>query len=256
EHEVLPHLPRGELVIRRRLINMFGVGESHAEQLLGDVTKRQRDPEVGITAHEGTISLRIVSHGTSAAECEAKIEATEREIRRLMGHYIFGVEEEELEDVVLTRLAERGQTLSTVEIGTGGLLAHRLTSLNAVSAEGKTSPYSGGTILTDGRSSDKHATASQAVWSRHLSGERGIDGLTTELARACRVQYETDYALAVAPFPQHDPDRDPLATPITYVALASRDQLQLQEIVLLGDPAIHKSRAAKTALNMLRLALQ
>ncbi|MDA1213459.1 MAG: CinA family nicotinamide mononucleotide deamidase-related protein [Planctomycetota bacterium] len=256
DHEILPRLPHGELVIRRRLINMFGVGESHAEELLGDITRRQRDPEVGITAHEGTISLRIVSQGSSATECDAKIEKTEQEIRRLMGHYIFGVENEELEDIVLPRLVERGQTLSTVEIGTGGLLAHRLTSLNSVFTKGPPSPVRGGTILIDTKLPGKSISAVQTVWNHHHDDALAIDDLTKKLAEACRADFETDFALAVAPFPQHDPDRDPLATPITYVALASNAQVQLQEIVLLGDPAIHKSRVAKTALNILRLVLR
>ncbi len=89
-HAVLPRLPGTGNVIRRARINCFGVGESDAERILGDVTARGRDPEVGITAHEATITLRIEAHGATAEECEAKIAATTRIIRERMGDFVFG----------------------------------------------------------------------------------------------------------------------------------------------------------------------
>ncbi|MFN0195273.1 MAG: CinA family nicotinamide mononucleotide deamidase-related protein [Planctomycetaceae bacterium] len=257
DQEIVPHLPRGEVAIRRRLINMFGVGESQAEEMLGDVTSRQRDPEVGITAHEGTISLRIVAHAASEAECASKIAATEHEIQRLMGHYIFGVEEEELEDIVLRQLAERRQTLATIEIGTGGSLAHRLTSSMSNSADDASfAPFRAGLILTATTEPQTLGSALQNVWSQRAAGALAGEELTRELAKACRRDFQTDYALSVSEFPRHDPDRDPLATPVTFVALETPTQSQVREIVLLGDPSIHTSRVAKTALNLLRLALE
>jgi nicotinamide-nucleotide amidase len=73
--EVVPKLPAGNRVIRRARVNCFGVGESQAEQILGDLTARGRDPEIGITVHEATIMLRIVAHGESVEVCDSKISA-------------------------------------------------------------------------------------------------------------------------------------------------------------------------------------
>ncbi|MCI0436841.1 MAG: molybdopterin-binding protein, partial [Gemmatimonadetes bacterium] len=72
--QVLTRLDAGERAIRRLRINCFGVGESQAEEILGDLTARGRDPDVGITAHEATITLRITAQGTTVDECQAKIE--------------------------------------------------------------------------------------------------------------------------------------------------------------------------------------
>ena len=128
QREVLPRLPQSGRVIRRALINCFGLGESATEELLGELTARGRDPEVGITAHEATITLRIIAQGGTADECNRKIADTSNTIRRVLGHDVFGTEDDELEDVVTRLLDERGATLSTVEVGTGGMLAHYLTS--------------------------------------------------------------------------------------------------------------------------------
>ncbi len=59
--QVISRLDRGDKVIRRCRINCFGVGESQAEEILGDLTARGRDPYVGITVHEATVTLRITA---------------------------------------------------------------------------------------------------------------------------------------------------------------------------------------------------
>ena len=121
ETEVLPRLPGGQAVIRRANVNCFGLGESHAEELLGNLTARGCDPEVGITVHEATITLRITAHGKTAEECERKIVETKSEIRKRLGRYVFSEEEDELQHVVLEMLMQRGFKLSTAESGTGGV---------------------------------------------------------------------------------------------------------------------------------------
>src|SRR5690606_11270962 len=58
-HEVLPRIAGSGRVIRRAKVHTFGAGESDVEEMLGDLTARGREPEIGITAHEATITLRI-----------------------------------------------------------------------------------------------------------------------------------------------------------------------------------------------------
>ena len=53
--QVIPRLPQGERVIRRSSVHCFGQGESNIEEMLGDLTARDRNPEVGITASSATI---------------------------------------------------------------------------------------------------------------------------------------------------------------------------------------------------------
>ena len=53
-------------VIRHRRIKCFGAGESQLEQMLPDLIRRGREPSVGITVHEATITLRITAAGRTA----------------------------------------------------------------------------------------------------------------------------------------------------------------------------------------------
>jgi nicotinamide-nucleotide amidase len=234
-------------VIRHARVNCFGLGESAAEELLGDLTARGRDPEVGITVHEATITLRIVAAAGTIAEAERKIGDTKRLIHERMKDYVFGEEDEELEHVVVRMLSGAGKTLSTSESGTGGLLAHRLTEVG-----GHAGCYLGGLVIPNAvrgallAGISTETTPAAAAVSRETA---------QALAGRCRERFGADFALAVTECSRGD-DSEAVATPpIVFIALADRQAVDVRELNVAGDPAIVKSRVAKSALNLLRLRL-
>lgn len=245
--EVLPKLPGGSRVIQRACVNCFGIGESDAEEMLGELTARGRDPEVGITVHEATITLRITAHGDSTRECAEKIADTKRVIRERMGTLVFGEEEEELEHVVLQLLIEKGLTLSTAESGTGGFLAHRLTEVNDFEMS-----FLGGVIAPTDAAKQKLLAVNPEVLrdSGAISREA-----SAEMATGCRESFQTDFSLSITECPTFDPDDPEAVSPEAYVALSGEELLEVRKLTMLGDPTITKSRVAKAALNLLRLHL-
>jgi len=242
--DVLPRLSAGGRFIRRARLNCFGLGESNAEEMLGELTARGKNPEVGITAHEATITLRISAYGSSAGECDERIDATKSAIREILGHNIYSEEDDELHDIVVALLAERGLTLASAEAGAGGLLAHRITDV-----PGFEKCYLGGAIAAT------HHSSPEGSSQRRTTNTPPSAKFTGEMANGCRQQFDTDFALAISDIPKYDPDNPPSTVPTAYIALAGNDVLDIREHILIGDPAIAKSRAAKAALNLLRLHL-
>jgi nicotinamide-nucleotide amidase len=240
--DVLPRLrtlPGVGRVLRSARVQCFGLGESAAEELLGDVTARGRDPEVGITVHEATITLRIEAGGATTEEALAKIAATRSTIFERMGEYAYGEEDEELEDVVVRALVERGQSVATSEIATGGLLAHRLTNVPASAG-----CFRGGEVLA--APPERVSGAGQMVTPREEAERQ---------ARDCRTRAAADWGLAVGYRSQPDDAEDRPSAPLIWLALADRQGVQSVELNVAGDPAIVKSRVVKSALNLLRLQL-
>src|SRR5262249_46233319 len=133
-------------VLVQRKINCFGAGESAVEEKLLDLTRRGHVPEVGITVHDATISLRILARAPTRQQADQQIGPVERTIRERLGDLVFGVEEEDLQDAVVRWLAEKRRTLAVAEGVTGGLVAHRLTLIPGASAW-----FRGGIIAYDNR---------------------------------------------------------------------------------------------------------
>ena len=237
--EVVRRLPTGSRVIRRARVNCFGVGESHAEEILGDLTARGRDPEIGITVHEATITLRIVAHGDTAEACETKIAAAKTAIRERMGDLVFGEEDEQLEDVVVALLNQRGATLASAEIGTGGLVARSLTSV-----PGHERVYRGGLVAT---------TLAGLTTAVHSAPSSDKPTTITASLESARQQLDADFVIFVGEFPPYNPDDVARAAPTSEIALVGPDVSRIVDYTFLGDATLNRSRAAKVALNLLRL---
>ena len=110
-------------VLRHRRLKCFGAGESAIEEMLPGLIERGRDPTVGITAHEATITLRISAWADNDDSCRKKITTTEDVIRKTLGYLVYGEEDDEVEDAAAKALLAASARLATVEAGTAGRVA-------------------------------------------------------------------------------------------------------------------------------------
>jgi nicotinamide-nucleotide amidase len=250
KEQVEPRLA-GDVVIRRATLNCLGLGESQIEERLGDLTRRGADPEVGITAHDATISLRIVAHGADAAECERKIASASAHIRQRLGDLVFGEGEEEPEHVVARLLRERGLTMTVVEAATGGHLLERL-----LKVPGAEEVCRGGLVLTP-RSDVEHLLGLPGLkFPAAEGGARtatfGGHELACRLATASRARFHAEIGLAVSPCGDIPIDTSGATVGGAWVAMASASTVHSLEVRQTGNPAIFAPRAAKLALDLVR----
>jgi nicotinamide-nucleotide amidase len=79
------------------------------------------------------LKVRLTAKGPTVTEAEAVLEAEVQHLMGILGEYVFSVDDESMEEVVLRLLRERGLTLGTAESVTGGLIASRLTAVAGAS---------------------------------------------------------------------------------------------------------------------------
>jgi nicotinamide-nucleotide amidase len=124
-------------VVRHRTIKTTGIAESLLAKQLGAIDEIIPPAErvtLAFLPSPAGVRLRLTSVAPDAATAESSIAAAEARIRAKASAYIYGVDEEDLEEVLGRLLKERGWTLAVAESCTGGLITDRLTNVPGSSA--------------------------------------------------------------------------------------------------------------------------
>ncbi len=231
-----------QTVIRHRRIKCFGLGESQLEAMLPDLIRRGREPKVGITVSDATITLRITATAATEEICFAAMDPTIAVIRESLRDVVFGEEDDELEHVVLRLLKQRGQTLAVAEWASRGRIAEWLESVDMPA-----NAFVGGMTI------DNREELDSLLESTSLAADAADWDATTAvmMAEAVRHRLRADYGLAVAAYPP-DPFK---ADSHVCIALASEERTHQWRFGCASHPAILQTRTAKQALNALRLEL-
>ncbi len=133
EEAVLPRLAaRLQGAPASRVLKLFGVPESHADQTMRPVMDdpANRGVRFGYRAHFPEVHLKWSVFGEGA---EARAAAIEVAVRALFGASVWGTGKQELAALVVERLVRRGEKVALAESCTGGMVAELLTAVPGAS---------------------------------------------------------------------------------------------------------------------------
>lgn len=243
--QVVPRLRAiglGESVTIEHKINCFGAGESQIEEKLLDLTRRDAMPEVGITVNDAVVSLRIRATATTQDAARQIIAPVAAVICERLGDWVFGTGEDDLHHAAFRMLAARKLTVATAESVTAGLVAHRLASISGASRH-----LLGGIVAYTNASKARDLNVPPALIDRHTAVSEPV---AKAMAEGARARFGADFGVATTGYA--GPDGEQIG--LVYAALASADGTKVQRIIWGGTRAEVQSRAARLALNLLRLA--
>jgi len=212
-----------------------------------DLTRRGQSPEVGITASDATISLRILARAANTLEAQLQILPVEMTIRERLGAVVFGVEEEDLQVAVIDLLKERRQTVATAESVTVGLVARRLGQVPGASA-----CLLGGIVAYDARIKTELLGVPSSLIHEHGVISAAV---VESMAVGCRERFRADFAISTVGLA--GPRGGTLEQPVglVFAGLAWEGGVVSKSYNWLGTREEIQSRTAKLALNLLRLHL-
>lgn len=250
EREILPRLLQrsgNQAVIHLKRFHSFGLGESHVDALLDGVAALAPEGSVklGFRAHYPQLETKLTVRGQDQADMAAKLAPVEQEVRRRIGNFILAEDDDTLEGVVLSLLAERRATLAVVETLTGGQVAARLAAL-----PGAERVFRRGTVACSG------AELSAAL---SMTGIRSAGKPTAEMAaaaaEAARCQSDATHGLAVLVDMQADASGHEEGGAIT-LAIATQDSAAGRCSYLAGGRDWVRLGAIEMALDSVRRLLQ
>lgn len=127
ENKVKPFLMQFmDHTIISKTLRCIGLGEWDMATRVKDLLDESNNPTVAPYAKDGEAVLRITAKATTEEAAREMIAPMEEEIRSRIGEYIYGVDEDTLEDVIGRELVAHGRTIAMAESVTGGMIASRL----------------------------------------------------------------------------------------------------------------------------------
>jgi nicotinamide-nucleotide amidase len=132
EETILPRLEnewKRETYFQSRTLRLFGISESKVDDLLKDIFKNQKEVTLAFLPLFPEINVRITIQEKSKDKACARLAYWEKEIRERLELYVFGTDEDTMEEVVGNLLRKAKATIAVAESCTGGLIGHRLTNI-------------------------------------------------------------------------------------------------------------------------------
>lgn len=129
QNYAVPYLAQFQsAVIASHSVHVFGRGEAAVAEMIADLTENS-NPTAAPYAKEGEMFVRVTAKAATQAEADALCAPVVEEIRRRVGSFVYSVDVDSLEALVVDALRAAGKTLTTAESCTGGLLAKRITDV-------------------------------------------------------------------------------------------------------------------------------
>lgn len=113
-------------IIKAKLLKVAGIGESALDELIGKELLEASNPTVGLAAHSGQIDVRITAKADTTAIADEMIGGVEEQIRQRVGAYIFGTDNDTIEQALIAALKEQNKLLVISEVGIDPVISERL----------------------------------------------------------------------------------------------------------------------------------
>lgn len=109
-------------------LKLVGISEARVGEIVKDLMESS-NPTLAPYVNPGEVRLRIAAKGNTPEESLELLRSMEEKVRSRLGEFIYGKDDETLEEVVGNLLTRKGLTLAVAESVTGGLLCHRITGV-------------------------------------------------------------------------------------------------------------------------------
>lgn len=249
--EVIPKLQKQFTlpVIVHRNVLTIGIGESVlAEKIAGWETSLAQDNiKLAYLPSIGMVRLRLSTMGTDKSLLEKTVQKKIIELQSLVGDFIFGYENDTLQEIIGKLLKERKQTISTAESCTGGYISHLITSIPG------SSDYYVGSVITysyEIKTLELNVNA-EVLNKRGAVSQEVVEQMASEVRR----KFKTDYAIAVSGIagPGGGTPEKPVGT--VWIAIATPQRLFSKKLQFANNRLRNIQMTSNAALNLLRKEL-
>lgn len=235
------------VAIVSRTLRTTGIGESALAERLGDLGTSVDGMPLAFLPGWAGVDLRLTSRTRAADDAVRALDSASQMLRDVVGPVAYGVESEDMAELVLEMCRDHALTIGTAESCTGGLLGARLTAI-----PGSSDVFSGGVIAYDN------------VIKAKLLGVRDVtlkmygavsEETAREMAEGCILALGTAIGIAITGIagPGGGTPEKPVGT--VWIAVAGIGDTRTLGRTYVGDREEIRQRATQASLDQLRRAL-
>jgi len=250
ENTAIPYLkkvfPSGQ-IIKSRVIKITGLTESRVNEIIEDLLKISGNVQMGIYPCPEEIHVKITVTEKNENSADLAINKIQKKIVARLRNYIFGYDNEKLEEIVGKMLSRPKKTLAIAESCTGGLLASRITDI-----PGSSDYFKLGLVTYSNESKNKLLDISIKTIKKYGAVSKEAASL---MAKNVRMLAGADYGIGVSGIlgPGGATSRKPAG--LVYIALSTKAKTICKEFRFVGTRNLIKYKSTQAALNMLRTYL-
>ncbi|SFG33767.1 competence/damage-inducible protein A [Pontibacter chinhatensis] len=235
--------------ILHKVVQTIGLPESLlSERLETWETSLPGHLKLAYLPHLNGVRLRLTGQGTDEAILEKEMQEQVEKLPAILGKHIFAYGEVTLEEAIGLLLTERGLTVATAESCTGGLLAHKLTSIAGSSAY-----FIGSVIAYHNEVKIQELHVAPETLQQHGAVS---EATVRAMAENVRLKFDTDIGLATSGIAGPDggtPDK-PVGT--IWIAYADKYKTVAKLLNYNKGRLLNIEYTAMAVLNLLRQSLE
>lgn len=234
--------------ILHKTILTMGMGESWlSERIAAWEDALHAEIRLAYLPSPGRVRLRLSAFGNDEQLLTQKLDSEVKKLLEIIPELVFGFDEETIESVVGKLLSEKGMTLSTAESCTGGMIAHKITSVAG------SSKYFLGSVVSY---ANEVKMEELGVSEENLINYGAVsEQVVRQMAEGVRKKMKTDYSIATTGIagPDGGTEEKPVGT--VWIAVATPHYTVAQKYQFGHDRSRNIEISANTGLNMLRKEL-
>jgi len=241
--EILTHcktLP----VLRHRLLKLYGLSEPKIAEVLKKLPEKPDKIILGFYPHFPENHVTISLRGEDESTVIKELDKMEKEIRELLGSYIFATGTQSMEAVVGELLRRKGLSISVAESCTGGLIGNLLTDV-----PGSSDYFLGGAVVYSNTAKVELLDVSPATIEAHGAVS---DQTVREMSGGVRVKFGSAIGVGVTGIagPEGGTSEKPVGT--VHVGLATEKEIFSRKYRFWGTRKQVKLNTAMMALDWVR----
>jgi nicotinamide-nucleotide amidase len=226
-----------------RTLKTYGLSESAIREKLKSVP-RTAECRIDVLSHPKGVDLTIVVEGEGERILNDMVDAVESRLRKRLGEYVFGTNNDKMERVVEKALTRRRMTLAVAESCTGGLICHWLTNV-----PGSSECFKQG-IIAYGNSAK---TSLLRLPEETLKKFGAVSKETVEaMAKGVREVSSADIGIATTGIAGPGGGTTEKPVGLTYIGLAQGSKVVSEKHHFSGGRELIKIQAAQAALDFAR----